>query len=198
MAGTLDIMDCREFRRNHVAFVDDLLPGIDLVRMQRHVIECAKCAHHDTMVRRALLVVRNMPRIEPSPDFSERLHARIRALEPVRHSADHTLLRPGMGTFAAMTTGMVAAGMLTMATLGGLGGDGRDHVLPPVVASIPASSPDAFSPIPAPAMVASASTGIALWPAVMAVEQAPRYFAAAEFRLANHRKPIQRRPAPNR
>jgi hypothetical protein len=183
-------MDCREFRRNHVAFVDDLLPGIDLVRMQRHVIECGRCSHHDTMVRRALLVVRNVPRIEPSPDFSERLHARIRALGPVSHTAGRHAVRPKMGTFAALTTGMVAAGMLTMAAVSWSGTAGRDIIHAPVVASIPAASH--MSAIPAPAMVASASTGIALWPAVMAAEQAPLHFAAAEFHLANYRAPALR------
>lgn len=181
-------MDCREFRRNHVAFVDDLLPGIDLVRMQRHVIECGRCAHHDTMVRRALLVVRNVPRIETSPDFSERLHARIRTLGPVDHAAARSIVRPKMGTFAALTTGMVAAGMMAVATTSWSGGATDAATLPPVIASTPASSHDqSLSPISAPAMVASASTGIALWPAVMAAEQAPLHFAATEFRLANYR-----------
>lgn len=187
-------MDCREFRRNHVAFVDDLLPGIDLVRMQRHVIECGRCSHHDTMVRRALLVVRNVPRIEPSPEFSERLHARIRALGPVNHSAARSDVRPKMGTFAALTTGMVAAGMMTMAAMTWSTTSGRDIVLAPVVASTPAMHDETLSPIPAPAMVASASTGIALWPAVMAAEHAPLHFAAAEFRLANYRGPAVRTP----
>lgn len=188
-------MDCREFRQNHVAFVDDLLPGIDLIRMQRHLIECGRCSHHDTMVRRALLVVRNVPCIEPSPGFTERLHARIHALGPVHRAARRSAVRPKMGTFAALTTGMVAAGMVTMAAMIWSATSGRDIVLAPVVASIPAPAHDeTLSPIPVPAMVASASTGIALWPAVMAAEQAPLHFAAAEFRLANYRAPAIRTP----
>ena len=31
-------MDCRKFRNNHVAFVDDLLPAFEMEAMQRHVI----------------------------------------------------------------------------------------------------------------------------------------------------------------
>lgn len=184
-------MDCREFRRNHVSFVDDLLPGIDLVRMQRHVLECEACARHDTMVRRALLVVRNVPRIEPSADFSERLHARIRALniDPTSRSDVRLHARVGLGTFAAAATGVMAAGLLTFAVASHTGTVSRDLVLPPVVASLPADEfEDAPSPIPAPAMVASASTGIALWPAVMAAEQAPLHFAAAELRLASYQR----------
>jgi hypothetical protein len=182
-------MDCREFRRNHVAFVDDLLPGIDLVRMQRHVIECALCSRHDTMVRRALLVVRNVPRIEPSADFSERLYARIRALDVVPASSNdvHAHARAGLGTFAAVATGVMAAGLLTFAVASHNGSLSRNVMLAPVIASLPADMmEDVPSPIPAQAMVASASTGIALWPAVMAAEQAPLHFAAAELRLASY------------
>jgi hypothetical protein len=181
-------MDCREFRRNHVAFVDDLLPGIDLVRMQRHALECASCSRHDTMIRRALLVVRNMPRLEVSAGFSERLHSKIRALQAssIDRSDIRAHARVGFGTFAAVATGVMAAGLLTFAVMGHSGGLSHDVVLPPVVASLPANMMDgAPSPIPAQAMVASASTGIALWPAVMVAEQAPLHFAAAQLRLAS-------------
>jgi hypothetical protein len=184
-------MDCREFRRNHVSFVDDVLPGIDLVRMQRHVLECEACARHDTMVRRALLVVRNVPRIEPSADFSERLHARIRALD--LKASDRSDIgmhaRVGLGTFAAVATGVMAAGLLTFAVVSHSDSLSRDVVLAPVIASLPADGfEDAPSPIPAPAMVASASTGIALWPTVMVAEQAPLHFAAAELRLTGYQR----------
>jgi hypothetical protein len=182
-------MDCREFRRNHVAFVDDLLPGIDLVRMQRHVLECDSCSRHDTMIRRTLLVVRNMPRINVSAGFSNRLHAKIRALQASGAGRGDARVhaREGFGTFAAVAAGVMAAGLLTFAVMSHSGSMSRDVVLPPVVASLPADMMDAApSPIPAPAMVASASTGIALWPAVMVAEQAPLHFAAAELRLASY------------
>jgi hypothetical protein len=182
-------MDCREFRQNHVAFVDDLLPGIDLVRMQRHVLECRSCARHDTMIRRALLVVRNMPRLEVSAGFSERLQSKIRALQAsgVGRGDVRAHARVGFGTFAAVATGVMAAGLLTFAVMSRSSSMSRDIALPPVVASLPADMMDgAPSVIPAQAMVASASTGIALWPAVMVAEQAPLHFAAEELRLANY------------
>ncbi|NUQ19674.1 MAG: hypothetical protein HOQ09_01810 [Gemmatimonadaceae bacterium] len=180
-------MDCREFRRNHVAFVDDLLPGLDLVRMQRHVIECERCAHHDTLVRRALLVVRNIPEIEPSPDFSERLQARIQSLKNEAPIADRGFLRTHPGAFVALTTGVVAAGLLAFAVTQRSSATPRDLVMPPVVASLPTIESDPFSSSIAPsAMVATASTGIGVWPAVLAAEQAPLHFAAGELRLVNY------------
>jgi anti-sigma factor RsiW len=76
-------MDCREFCDQHVAYVDDTLAGIELVRMQRHMAECDSCAKHDAKIRRSLLLFRNLPPIQPSPDFSERLEARLRR-EPLQ------------------------------------------------------------------------------------------------------------------
>ncbi len=71
-------MDCTDFRRHHLAYVDDTLPGDVLVAAERHRVECATCGAHDTLVRRSLLIARNLPSIEPSADFSARLEARLR------------------------------------------------------------------------------------------------------------------------
>src|SRR5215213_5896341 len=66
-------MKCREFKSNHVGFIDDLLSAADMSEMRRHLVACPKCATLDTRIRRSLLVVRNLPRIEPSADFFARL-----------------------------------------------------------------------------------------------------------------------------
>ena len=70
-------MDCRSFRKHHVAYLDDTLPGELLVTAERHVRECAGCASHDTAVRRSLLLARNLPPLEVSDDFAARLAARL-------------------------------------------------------------------------------------------------------------------------
>ncbi len=38
---------------------------------------CLECTRHDTRIRRSLLIVRNLPRIEPSADFRARLAGAI-------------------------------------------------------------------------------------------------------------------------
>ena len=173
-------MDCREFQDNHFAFIDDTLCGIELVAMQRHIAECEKCAEHDTQVRRSLLLFRNLPRIEPSADFSERLNARLRALKdeekptPFHHSIK----------FAA-TVALTSALML-----GYIGYSLRDvdHpqdiVFPPVVASLPDQE---VAPIttPAPAIVASAAAGLPIWTAALYAELQPVHFASADLRLVS-------------
>src|SRR3979411_2797607 len=70
-------MNCREFRRKHDAYIDDTLSGVDLDAMARHRSLCASCAVLVTRVRRALLVAHNLPTIELSARFGERLQLRL-------------------------------------------------------------------------------------------------------------------------
>ena len=179
-------MDCREFNQKHVAFVDDLLPGIDLVRMQTHLLECERCAHRDTLIRRALLVVRNVPEIRPSAEFTQRLQTRLRTARSEPHFADEAGARPRLTTFAAVATGLVAAGVLSVTVIQHRA-PSHEIRLAPVVASLPEIQSEPYSsPLAPGAMMASASTGIGFWPAVFAAEQAPLHFAASELKLANY------------
>ena len=168
-------MDCRAFRKKHLAFVDDTLPGVDIVQMQAHVTACARCAQMDLAVRRSLLVVRNhLSPIEPSSDFSERLSAR---LERERHSL------PGSGElfgsttwtgFAAMCGGVVAIGLLAIA-IGEVQGTPGAVRLPAVVLEGTPGRLTPESPMPdaTPAFVATVSTGMAILPALLLAEEVP-------------------------
>jgi anti-sigma factor RsiW len=177
-------MDCREFSEKHLAFVDDTLAGIELVRMQRHTAECEACAKHDAKIRRALLLFRNLPAIEPSTDFAERLAARL------QEAHEDDLLRET--TTRNLRRGAVAATFATLASAAMLAYIGntlyqtemtRDVVMPPVVAV--ATEPD-LAPITTstPAIVTSASAGLAIWPVALFAEEAPVRFAQSRFELA--------------
>jgi hypothetical protein len=175
-------MNCREFRRNHDAFVDDTLSGRDVEAMALHTRFCGSCAHLDTRVRRALLVAHNLPRIHPSASFNDRLQARLaqeRALMGTRGGAEldigGTRWRPfSAGSYAAVTAGLLlAAGLALTATV--LGGDRGPIRLDPVVASLPEPEPSILA---TPAMVASMPTGMGVWPAVFVAQQAPWHFAS--------------------
>jgi hypothetical protein len=107
-------MRCREFLKNHVPYVDDVLSGAEMQAMDHHRAVCASCARHDAAVRRSLLLVRNLPVVHPSADFMERLETRIRAgalLEDRR--ATHAYL-PSIGNFAALAAGLAAVGYVAM------------------------------------------------------------------------------------
>lgn len=174
-------MDCRKFRNNHVAYVDDLLPAFEMDAMQRHLMVCPACAHHDTKIRRGLILIRNLPPIEASPDFMERLNARLAQL-PAEARQDHAGPRSyvsSVGTFAALAAGLAAVAYMAMETNRYFAPTGAANVVP-VVASASMAS-DEPAPISNAALVASVPTGIPVWPTVLMVGQSPLRFASMEL-----------------
>ena len=186
-------MECREFRKRHVAFVDDLLSADDMAESRQHLLECAVCERHDTNVRRALLVFRNVPRIEPSEDFARRLSAKLASARLATVQA--YVPRVAWQAVGAAMVCIVAVGSLAIF---GLQRSSRQ----PVVASVPeASAPVAAasivaaddigltSPLTSSAIAAAMSSGMPAWPAVLMVEQASMHFANSDpFRLASWEK----------
>lgn len=170
-------MDCRTFQNLHVAFVDDVLPAFQMDGMRRHIRECAACSRHDSNERRALMVVRSLPRIEPSPDFGIRLDARLResrnavltsSLSPARMTAVAASLAMLLAVGAVVASSLVTPSAMLM------------HQ--PVVAVIPEPETRVFTN---GALVASVSTGMPMLPVALIAEEAPVLFANSEFRLAS-------------
>jgi hypothetical protein len=173
-------MDCRTFRSNHAAFVDDTMPAVDIIESQRHLLECEMCAEYDTTIRRALLVFRNLPTIQPSADFSARLSARL--AEARRTPATDWRYRgPGLGAFAAAALGVVALGYITTFAYE-IMNPTPQLALAPVVTTQP--EPVA-SPMASSAIAASMSMGIPVWPAMLMAEQASLQFTNAEYQLTS-------------
>ena len=163
------------FREKHVAFVDDVLSGDDMVEMRRHLEACYRCARHDTGVRRSLILARNLPQIAPSADFMERLNARLRDLD--RLDSGRSQRTPTVGPFAMLAASIIAiAGLAT--ALSSRSDSTEPIVLPPVVASIPAEPPE---PVASAAVVASLATGIPMWPAVFMLSHAPENLVRVEL-----------------
>lgn len=173
-------MDCRTFRNNHAAFVDDTLPAVDIVAGQRHLLECAECSHYDTTVRRALLVFRNLPTIQPSADFSERLSARL-AEARATPTLEWRQRGPSLGAFAAAVLSVIALGYVTIAGYE-LANPTPALALAPVIAMQP--EPVA-APMTSSAIAASMSMGIPVWPAMLMAEQASLQFNNAEYQLTS-------------
>lgn len=170
-------MDCRDFQEKHFAFVDDTLPGIELVGMQMHLNECEKCAKQDSSVRRSLMLFRNLPPIEVSPDFSARLHRKL----------EHAKAEDAAALHSGQSRRFVAAVALTsIVMLGYIGVSLRevdfpqDIVFPPVVANIPESSTTPMTS-PGTAMVASVPAGLPMWTGALFAEQATAHFASIDL-----------------
>lgn len=174
-------MDCREFRENHVGFVDDVLPAVDMEVMLRHVQSCTRCARHDLAVRRGLLIVRNLAPIEPSSDFMAKLSDRIAALEK---PSDDVVGRPTYslttGTFAALAAGLTLFAYAALEASNRFGTH-QMMTLPPVVATAPATPLPSLS---GTAYMAGISTGMTLWPAVLMADEAPQSLANVELQQA--------------
>ena len=151
--------------------------------MQRHIAECNDCAKHDAKIRRALFLFRNLPPIEPSSDFSERLAVRLREAK-----TDNDLMA---ATQRNLKRGAIAATIASAIMLGYIGTTlsrtdaPRDLVMPPVVAMQP--EPE-LTPITTstPAIVASVSAGLSIWPAALFAEQLPVRFAHSRLEAADY------------
>jgi hypothetical protein len=175
-------MNCREFRRKHDEYIDDTLSGVELDAMARHRSLCDSCARRDTRVRRALLVAHNLPTIELSARFGERLQLRLARertlLAAARASGDaitDSRWRPvSVGGYTAMAAGILAVAGLA-ATFTNVGREQEMIRLAPVVATLPEPEP---STLATPAMVASMPTGMTVWPALYVAQQAPWHFAS--------------------
>ena len=175
-------MNCREFRRKHDAYIDDTLSGVELDGMARHRRFCEHCAQLDTRIRRALLVARNLPTIQPSASFSGRLQTRLlaeRASLDHGRQTDHAFAARRWSPLSVGAFSAIAAGVLAAAGFAGavVLSSTRDDVirLAPVVASRPEMEP---SSLMTPTMVAAVPAGMPLWPAVFVAQQAPWHFAS--------------------
>ena len=165
-------MDCRKFRDQHALFIDEMCSELEAFEMRSHMRFCPECDRHDTVVRRGLLVARNLPRIRPSADFNARLLARIRA-----ESASHT--STGAPRLAQWVSLAAAVAVLALGLARAIMPRHADvYRMAPVVASRPMIAP---SPFGTPALVATVPTGMSIWPAIIMASQAPAQFAATEL-----------------
>jgi putative zinc finger protein len=202
-------MDCREFRNKHVAYVDDLLPAVDMDAMQTHLAECGACSRQDTAVRRSLLLVRNLPSIEPSRDFMARLNSRLAEIGPPPRYAvaprnSLFVSAPAIGAFAALAAGIALVAVLATQTTRYFSPAGPD--LSAVASAVAVTTVDStpFATVTAEtaadnavaasdaamanaAYVAAVPTGIPIWPAVVMVGETRMQFANTELQSPDRR-----------
>jgi len=189
-------MDCKHFRKHHLAYLDDTLPGDLMAQAQRHVLQCDGCAAHDTLVRRSLMVVQSLPVIEPSAEFQRRLQARLAECRADRATMGRPLATvPGPLSRRFVSPSRTALAMAASAVIGALAFQAlrRETVptlamqpaMPPLMAMPPA--PVAPAPSLSPALVQVMSTGNPVWPAALIAEEAPVGFVNAEYRFTDMR-----------
>jgi hypothetical protein len=184
-------MDCKRFRKQHLAYLDDTLPGDEMSLAQQHVMRCDGCAAHDTLVRRSLIVARNLPTLVPSEQFQERLRARLaecrtecaqeRAYDRGTMSAGHDRSLRASGLRSPRVVIVVAAS----AMLGVYAWHGWSAPSVPAISMQPVMASQPVLPTPAsyvtPELMQAMATGNPVWPAAMLIEDAPTHFVRGDF-----------------
>ena len=185
------LMDCKSFRKQHLAYLDDTMPGDQMAAAQHHVMVCDGCAAHDALVRRSLMVARSMPMLEPSADFQARLRARLaECREECRDERTAIAARTGLldtPRSAATRNSRVVMAVAASAMLGAFVWQGWSTTDPelsiqPVLASQP-TMPTPASYI-TPELMQAMATGNPVWPAAMIIEEAPAHFERGDFTQA--------------
>lgn len=165
-------MNCREFKSNHVGYIDDVLCAADMSAMRRHLVACARCSTLDVRIRRSLLVVRNLPEIVPSADFYLRLS------EALKQAPPPTTKRPPVrvaATFAAVTAALAAAVYFAMA----FSTEPAPTVERPMVST--AATQSVSTQMSEVAIAAAVPAGVPVWPAMFMIGELPTQFANAEL-----------------
>ena len=177
-------MDCKEFTTRHAAYIDDTLPGFQMAAMREHLTECGRCSRRDAEIRRSLFLLKNLPAVEVSEGFQDRLRARITAEGPA--------YKPQRSSSFSGTMKWAAAGALLVAVVGVSWADRATRTvaptrLPAVFASVPVVYEGHDESVPA--YMASMSTGIPMWPALMLAEEGPLRFAGLQIASFDAPKP---------
>ena len=175
-------MHCREFRSRHLDYSDCTLSAAEQAAAQAHLEACAHCVRFDSIVRRGLLLVHNLPPVPSSPDFHARLAARLAraARAGAATSGWEGAPRYWPAALVAAASLAFAAGVLAAV----IPGDRPPAAIPalaPVVAM--ASQPPERVPIARSDFLAGASAGIQLWSAAALIDEAPVRFASARMSL---------------
>jgi hypothetical protein len=188
-------MDCKHFRRQHLAYLDDTLPGEVMSAAQHHVMVCNGCAAHDTLVRRSLMVARSLPTLAPSEEFQQKLRTRLAACRDERDAqrmafaplyGDDPMarVRPGAPRASRAFVAVATSAVLGILAYQAFRVDRAPELsMPPVVASRPA--PIGPAPYINPQLVQVMSTGNPVWSATMMVEDAPMQALSAGFSLVS-------------
>jgi hypothetical protein len=167
-------MNCREFKSKHVGYVDDVLCAADMAEMQQHVRRCARCSTLDIRIRRSLMVVRNLPQIQPSRDFYARLIERLERVPAPPASQPFSSIAANL---VVVTAALAAAVYFAMAV--GVRRSPPRATAP--VQTVATRIERSVSPISNPALVPAVPTGVPVWPAMFMVGELPMHLANVEL-----------------
>lgn len=203
MPQLMSPMDCRAFRKHHLAYLDDTLSGDQMAAAQRHILACDPCAAHDTMVRRSLMLAKSMPTIEPSSAFQERLNARLaqcrterlalqedptkRQASAARGRFNDDMLMPMGGVRPLWRSPRTFAALAAGAVIGTMVWRGLTPPSAPLVATQPEIAAPPVAPqvqYVSPALLRAMATGNPVWPATVIIDETPNQFVSVNYSMS--------------
>ena len=102
------MISCQTFLDRYSAYLDHDVSWAEREEIEAHADECESCARYDRVVRRGTDVLRDLPELEVSDDFGERLQWRL-------YQADHEAKRERMARPAQAMGTVALAGMIALA-----------------------------------------------------------------------------------
>ena len=106
-AHTADPQACAVWLEDHAAWMDGFLDEAESAAHEAHAAGCSSCARYARVLDRGLQLVRELPEIEPSAHFEQRLQHRIFHIEDDARLARGSG-RSGAGLAAAAIIGLIA------------------------------------------------------------------------------------------
>ncbi len=133
-------MQCEEFLEGYSEFLDGRLGKERRAAFEAHREACCICGRYDRVVQRGLSVWRNLPDIDPSPDFLPRLRHRL------YHVDDEAHLSQSRHVGSAALIAVAAVGMLALAWLPFATRMTVEVELPPLAVEAPADVSGTLGP----------------------------------------------------
>jgi hypothetical protein len=103
-----DPLSCQEFLEGHSDYLDGLLPAGAARFYDEHVAGCESCNRFDRVLRRGLLLAHNLPEIQPSANFQDKLQARLMRLEDESPLQRPVMAGTGTAVVIAAVLGVIA------------------------------------------------------------------------------------------
>jgi hypothetical protein len=102
------MIDCETYLARYSEYLDHDMTVAERDEMEAHADECEHCAQYDRVVRRGTDVLRDLPELEVSDDFADRLRWRL-------HAADEEDRRARRTASPAQAAGTLAIAALVAA-----------------------------------------------------------------------------------
>ena len=114
--------NCYRIRNQFSDLIDGILSPAERAAVETHAAGCADCARELARLRRTTELVRGMPQLQPSPEFTEKLMARVREDRPEDRNLDWPVRVPSaparIHTFNYWLPRIAAAAAVAALTVG--------------------------------------------------------------------------------